>query len=130
MSDSPPSNRSFGLLFFVVSAVVGLISWHRGTSLYPVAFVLSFAFLIAALAFPGVLRPLNRAWMAFALLLHKIMSPVIMGAIFFGVFTPVAIFMRVRKRDLMKRRFEPTLESYWIVRVPPGPPPESMSNQF
>jgi hypothetical protein len=88
------------------------------------------AFLLAALLAPKVLTPLNRAWMAFALLLHKVTSPIILGVLFFVLFTPVALFMRLAKRDLMKRRFEPGAGSYWIPRSPAGPPPESLRDQF
>ncbi len=104
--------------------------WWRGSPRFPIALGLSAAFLLAALLAPKVLTPLNRAWMAFALLLHKVTSPIILGVLFFVLFTPVALFMRLAKRDLMKRRFEPGAGSYWIPRSPAGPPPESLRDQF
>lgn len=125
-----PSNRKFGLLFTGVFAVFGAVAWWRGGRAYPVMLALSAAFLLVSLVVPDILRPLNRAWMAFALLLHHIMSPIILGALFFVLFTPVGFFMRLKKRDLMKRRREPALDSYWIARLPPGPAPESLRDQF
>lgn len=132
MSETPPlpSNRKFGLLFTVVFALLGAIGWWRGGRAYPVMLGLSGLFLVVTLVAPDILKPLNRAWMAFALLLHHITSPIILGALFFVLFTPVGFFMRLAKRDLMKRRREPALDSYWIARLPPGPAPESLRDQF
>ena len=125
-----PSNRKFGLLFFVVFGLAGGVMWWRGRSGAPIAGALSVAFLLAALLVPGVLQPLNRGWMAFAALLHKVTSPIILGVMFFVLFTPVAFVLRLGKRDLMKRRFDAGAGSYWIPREPPGPPGESLRNQF
>lgn len=130
MTEPLPSNRKFGLLFVVVFAVIGGVVWWRGGAAYPVLFGLSAAFLLAALAAPGLLQPLNRAWMAFGLLLHKVTSPIILGAMFFGLFAPVGLVFRLRRRDVMRRRFDKAAASYWIPRVPPGPPGESLRNQY
>lgn len=131
MTESPlPSNRTFGLLFAGVFGGLAALMWWRGSAGFPVALGLSAAFLAAALFVPNVLTLPNRAWMAFALLLHKVTSPIILGVLFFALFTPVALVMRFRKRDLMKRTFEPGAESYWIPRSPPGPAPESLRDQF
>ena len=125
-----PSNRKFGLLFFVVFGLLAGFSWWRGGAAFPYLVGISLAFLLAAFVFPIVLRPLNRAWMAFALVLHKVTSPIILGVMFFGLFAPVAFVMRLGKRDVMKRRFDRGAGSYWNPRVPPGPPGESLRNQF
>lgn len=125
-----PSNRRFGVLFVVVFGLLAGLTWWRGSAAFPYFLGLSAAFLLAALLFPGVLRPLNRAWMAFALVLHKVTSPIILGVMFFGLFAPVALVMRLGKRDVLKRRFDRGAGSYWNPRVPPGPPGESLRNQF
>jgi hypothetical protein len=130
MSEPLPSNRKFGLLFVVVFALLGTYLWRRQVGWHPIAFGLSAVFLAAALVFPHVLRPLNRAWMGLALILNKIVSPVVLGVLFFILFTPVALFMRLRKRDVMARRFDPASPSYWIGRSPPGPLPGSFRDQF
>jgi hypothetical protein len=130
MSEPLPSNRKFGLLFTVVFAVLAGLSWWKGGTAYPWLLGVSGLFLLVTLAAPDILRPLNRAWMAFAFLLHRIMSPIILGALFFVLFTPVAFFMRLWKRDTMNRRREPALNSYWIPRLPPGPAPDSLRDQF
>jgi hypothetical protein len=130
MTDTLPSNRKFGFLFVVVFGLLAGFSWWRGGAAWPYLTGLSVAFLLAALAVPGVLTPLNRAWMAFALLLHKVTSPIILGVMFFGLFAPVAVVMRLRKRDQMKLRLDRGAGSYWNPRVPPGPPGESLRNQY
>ena len=79
---------------------------------------------------PKTLAPLNRLWMKLAALLNRVVSPVVMGVIFFGLFTPVAWFMRAIGRDTMRRRFDPELQSYWIERTPPGPDPQGLPDQF
>ena len=130
MTDTLPSNRKFGFLFVVVFGLLAGFSWWRGGTAWPFLAGISVAFLLAALVAPGVLTPLNRAWMAFALLLHKVTSPIILGVMFFGLFAPIGVVMRLRKRDLMKRRFDRGAGSYWNPRVPPGPPGESLRNQY
>lgn len=124
------SNRSFGLVFAAVFALVGLAPlWSKGQ---PRIWSLAVAgvFLVVALLVPRALAPLNRVWFLFGLLLHRIVSPVILGAIFYVVVTPVALLRRLFGGDSLGRRFEPDAESYWIVRDPPGPEPETMQNQF
>jgi hypothetical protein len=125
-----PSDRKFGLLFFVVFGLLAAFSWWRGSVAFRYWLALSAAFLLVALVVPRALRPLNRAWMAFAVLLHHVTSPIILGVVFFVLFTPVALVMRLAKRDLMRRRFDRDAKSYWIPRLPPGPPGESLKNQY
>jgi hypothetical protein len=83
-----------------------------------------------AMVRPALLAPLNRLWTKFGLLLHKITSPVIMGFLFFVVIAPFGLVMRCLGKDLLHLRFDPAAASYWIERVPPGPPPETIKNQF
>jgi hypothetical protein len=124
-----PSNRSFGTLFVVVFGLFGTYSWWRGGAAYPWAFGLSALTLAVTLAKPDWLAPANRAWMKLAELLNRVVSPVVLGVIFYGVFTPVAGAMRLAGRDAMKRHFEPAARTYWIERDPP-PDPAGLPNQF
>ena len=125
-----PSNRSFGTLFVVVFGLLGAYSWWRGGAAYPWAFGLSALTLAVTLAKPDWLAPANRAWMKLAELLNRVVSPVVLGVIFYGMFTPIAWVMRWAGRDAMKRRFEPDARSYWVERDPPGPDPAGLPNQF
>lgn len=125
-----PSNRSFGTMFVVVFGLWGGYSWWRGGAVYPWAFALSALTLVVTLARPMWLTPANRAWMLLAQLLNRIVSPIVLGVIFYGIFTPTAWAMRLGGRDVMKRRFEPAARSYWVERDPPGPDPAGLPNQF
>jgi hypothetical protein len=125
-----PTDRSFGLTFAVVFALAGGWLLWRGNDYAVVALALAGAFLLAALAFPKVLHPLNVAWMYLGYLLNKVVSPIVMGAIFFGLITPVAVAMRLRGRDALRRRYEPAGRSYWIERDPPGPDGSTFPRQF
>jgi hypothetical protein len=95
-----------------------------------VAFGIAALFLLAALTFPRILRPLNVAWMHLGLLLNRVVSPVVMGVIYFALVTPIATVMRLRGRDVLQRRFEPARNSYWIKRDPPGPDGSSFPQQY
>jgi hypothetical protein len=125
-----PSNRSFGTLFVVVFALLGGYWWWRSNVLYPWAFGLSALTLLVTLAAPDWLTPANRAWMKLAEILNRIVSPIVLGAIFFVVLTPTAFVIRMLGRDAMKRRFDPAARTYWVERDPPGPDPAGLPNQF
>jgi hypothetical protein len=125
-----PSNRSFGWTFsgiFLAAGVYGL--WRGGAVL---SWLLVAAVVMAAVTVTreAWLTPLNRAWMRLGLLLGRVVNPLVLGVIFFGVFTPVGLVMRMFGRDAMVRRFEPELETYWLKRDPPGPADDSYRNMF
>lgn len=117
-----PSDRSFGWTFAGLFLLIGFF--------HP--WLLLLAALTAAVTVLRAhwLAPLKRAWMKFGELLHRVVSPLILGAIFYGVFTPVGVAMRAFGRDAMNRRFIPEARSYWIDRRPPGPPDDSFRDMF
>ena len=78
----------------------------------------------------GLLAPLNRLWFRFGLLLNSIVSPIVMGLLFYLIITPFALFMRLTGKDLLHLRRDPEAASYWIQREPPGPAPDTIKNQF
>ena len=124
------SDRGFGIVFTVVFAIIA--AWPLLSAEPPRnwALAIAAAFLVATVVRPSVLAPLNRVWTRFGLLLHKVTNPLIMGIVFFIAVTPVALIMRARGKDPLNRKIDPTARSYWIERAPPGPAPETMSNQF
>ncbi len=124
-----PTNRSFGLVFCGFFALLALFPLLYGGSARLWSVVVSAAFGATALLFPSVLTPLNRLWMRFGALLHRIVSPVILALLFFVVITPFGLVMRLLRKDPLRLRFEP-VQTYWIDRDPPGPSPESLNNQF
>jgi predicted membrane metal-binding protein len=124
------SNRSFGLVFAAVFAVLALWPLLRGGDLRWVPLAIAASFLTVALAAPAVLAPLNRLWMRFGRLLHGIVNPVVMAVIFVGVITPAALIMRALGRDPLRLELDRNASSYWIMRQPPGPAPDTMRHQF
>lgn len=124
------SDRSFGLVFAAVFAVVGLAPLVHGRELRPWALGLAAAFLVLALVAPRALRPLNRVWFRLGLALHHVVTPVVMGLLFFLTVTPMGVLMRLSGKDPLRLKRDSQATSHWIPRQPPGPAPQSMRNQF
>ena len=121
-TDPLPSNRSFGWLFAGVFTLMALA--------HPWTIALAAAFAAITLTKDEWLTPLNRAWMKLAALLHPVVSPVMMGIMFFGVFTPMGWVMRRVGWDAMRRAWDPAAKSYWVRRDPAGPADDSFGNLF
>ena len=125
-----PSDRNFGVTFAVVFTAIGLLSlWKQN---YFASYWLGAALAFGGLAvlYPMVLRPLNRVWLLIGLTLHQVITPVIMGLIFFVVITPFGLIMRAMGKDPLRLKRNEAVRSYWILRQPPGPAPETLKNQF
>jgi hypothetical protein len=124
------SDRSFGLVMAAaLAAVTALNAWHSGR-LWPWTGGLAALLLAAALLRPAVLHPLNLVWLKFGLLLHRVVNPVLMALIFYGTVLPTGLVMRMMGKDPLRLKRQPGADSYWIVRKPPGPSPETMRDQF
>jgi hypothetical protein len=133
MLDGEPqgsSDRAFGLVFTAFFLVVALLPLAGGGSPRSWALAVAAAFLLCALARPGILAPLNRAWTRLGLLLNAVISPVALGILFYGVVTPTGWALRALGKDPLRLRREPQAATYWIERQPPGPEPDSLRNQF
>lgn len=124
------TDRSFGIVFAVVFAIIGLWPFLFGGPLRWWSLAIAAVFLAVALIRPALLAPLNRLWTKFGLLLNRIVSPLVMGMLFFVVITPFALVMRMKGKDLLRLKRDPEAESYWIPREPPGPSPETIKNQY
>ena len=124
------SDRSFGLVFAVFFALVGALSLYNDGGRWPLWFALAAVFAGVAFAAPHMLASLNRMWVKFGLLIHKIISPVVLGLIFYACILPVGWLMRMTGKDPLRLRLEPDAQSYWIHRDPPGPAPETFKNQY
>lgn len=125
------SDRSFGLVFAVVFALFGLFPLWRLEAPRWWCLAIAVAFAAVAFVYPSVLGPLNRGWLAFGKLLHRIVSPIVMGAVYFVAVTPTGMFMRLRGHDLLSLRRRPDLSTYWVERdAEVLPPSETMKKQF
>ena len=120
------SNRSFGIVFFIVFLLIALYPILKGNDLRIWSLIISFIFLTLGLINSKILTPLNRLWFKFGLLLGKFISPLIMGIIFFIVVTPIGIIMRLLKKDLLNLKYNKK-ETYWINK---SGPKSKMKNQF
>ena len=118
-----PSDRKFGWTFAAIFLLIGAVS-------HPWMIALAGLIAIVTLTRAEWLAPAKHAWMKLGEVLNKVVSPVVMGVIFFGVFTPVGMVMRAFGRDAMKRRYEPQRPSYWERRDPPGPADDSFRDLF
>ncbi len=120
------SNRSFGIVFFVVFIIIGFWPLIDINTYRLWAIIIAFIFLILGLINSKLLTPLNILWFKFGILLGKIISPLVMGLIFFLVVTPIAILMRILKKDLLNLKFN-NKQTYWIKK---NSYKSKMKNQF
>ena len=120
------SNRSFGLVFFVLFLVIGLWPLINNNEIKIWSIAISVVFLVLGLLNSKLLLPLNKLWFKFGLLLGKIISPLVMGIIFFLVVTPIGYLMRMLKKDLLNLKLNDE-KSYWIEK---NEPKSKMKNQF
>ncbi len=127
---TPPSNRKFGLTIGVVLFLLGLAPLLFGGQIGLWLVAAGASFVLLALATPRLLTIPNQIWFRFGLLLHKIVNPLVLGAVFLVAVTPIGIVMRLAGKNLLNRRYDPAAESYWIPRDPQGPAPDSIRNQF
>ena len=120
------SNKSFGIVFFIVFLLIAIYPLINNDELRIWSLVVSIIFLILGLINSKVLTPLNKLLFKFGLLLGKVISPLIMGIIFFLVVTPTALIMRIIGKDLLNLKFN-NKKSYWIEKTGPK---SKMKNQF
>lgn len=126
----PPSEKSFGVTFAVVFALIGLFPLIHGGSVRLWSLGIAAVFLALAFLAPAALAAPNRLWMRFGLLLHRIVNPIMLGLMFGLIVVPISLLIRLTGGKLLSRQWEPGAESYWIRRDPPGPEPETMRNQY
>ncbi len=125
-----PSNRSFGSLFVVVFGFFGVLSYLKSGPWWPLLAVLAVLAALVTLIAPGALTPLNRAWMKLGDLMGRVVNPIVLGILFYGVITPFGVARQLFGADPMKRKLDPKASTYWVDRNPPGPAADSFNNQF
>ena len=110
------SNRSFGILFFLVFLGFGLWPLTKEMSPNIYLIIISVIFLILGLLNSKLLSPLNNLWIKFGEILGKIIAPIVMAAVYFLILTPISLLVRLFGKDLIKMKFSNNIKSYWIKR--------------
>tara|TARA_Y100000817_G_C16557926_1_gene411815 strand:- start:4 stop:384 length:381 start_codon:yes stop_codon:yes gene_type:complete len=113
---SQGSNKSFGLLFFVVFLIIGLWPLKNGESLNFYFITVSVVFLILGLLNSKLLSPLNKSWIKLGEILGIIIAPIVMALVYFVILTPISIIVRVFGKDLLGLKFFKEKDTYWIKR--------------
>ena len=114
--NSKNSNKSFGLLFFLVFSILGLWPLLNGNLPNYIILIIGLFFLILGLINSNFLTPLNRSWIKFGELLGKFFAPSVMLIIYFMVLTPLSFLIRMFGKDLLKLKFLKENNSYWTKK--------------
>ena len=124
--------RSFALLFAVVFLLLAVRTLrHHGAPVVGGLFAgTAVAFAVIGLAVPTVLRPLNRLWYRFGLLLYRVVNPIVMAVLYFLAVVPTGLLMRLLGKDPLKLRLDPAAPTYWVPRGHAPPRAETMKRQF
>tara|TARA_B100001057_G_scaffold5984_1_gene5466 strand:+ start:309 stop:698 length:390 start_codon:yes stop_codon:yes gene_type:complete len=120
------SNKSFGIVFFIVFLLISLHPLINQENIRIWALIISLIFLILGLLNSKILNPFNKLWFKFGIILGRIISPLVMGIIFFFVVTPIALLMKLLKKDILNLKFNKK-DTYWIEK---SEPKSKMKNQF
>ena len=120
------SNRSFGAIFSIVFLIIALYPLLNGNSIRIWSIILSLIFFILGLLNSNILSPLNKIWFKFGIILGGIVSPIIMGLVFFLVVTPTSLILRLFKKDILNLKKNDSI-SYWIIK---SDKKSKMKNQF
>ena len=120
------SNKSFGIVFSIFFLLISVYPLLNNDPIYYWSLFVSFIFLVLGLMNSKILSPLNLLWFKFGILLGKIVSPVVMGIIFFLVVTPISIILKIFRKDVLNLKFNNN-KTYWIVK---DGPKSNMKKQF
>ena len=121
-----PTNRNFGIVFFVFFLLISIWLFLNNKTLVYLPLIISIVFLILGLLNAKILTPLNKAWIKFGEILGSIISPLVMGIIFFGIVTPTGLFLKLIGKDVLKLK-QDKKNTYWIEKDNSN---NSMKNQF
>jgi hypothetical protein len=127
---APGSERSFAIVMAVALTLLGTINWWHNGRAWPWCGGIAVLFIVVGNLVPTALKPLNWLWFKLGLVLHAVINPIVMALLFYGVVLPTGLVLRVMGKDPLRLKDNPERNSYWIIRQPPGPAPETMKDQF
>lgn len=126
----PGSDRSFGLIVGGILFLIAVYQYFTDVSWFLYLGLPGAALMLAALAIPKILHPLNIAWTRLGILLGSIVTPIVMLLVYVVTIIPIGLLIRISGKDLLRLKREEEAVSYWIDRDPPGPSAESLKDQF
>ena len=121
------SEKNFGIVFGLVFLIISFYPLLLDSSIRLWSLCISIIFIFLAFFIPKLLKYPNHLWFLFGILLGKIVSPFIMGIVFYTTITPTGLIMRLLGKDILKKKFEKKIDSYWVDRKNIT---SSMRNQF
>ena len=116
MKNKKNSNKSFGVLFFIVFLIVGLYPYLQNENLRVWSIILSIIFLILGIFNSKFLSPLKSAWLKLGEMLGKFIAPIVMLLVYFVFITPIGLILKIFKKDIINLKIKKNLKSYWIKR--------------
>ena len=129
-AEEKSSERGLGVTFAVVFSIIGFARLYQGHAWWTVCLSVAAVFLFLAYFWVAPLRPLNKLWHRFGLLLFRAVNPVVMGIIFFSTIFPIGVLMRICGKDQLKLKFDREAQTYWQKRTPSEAVSQNMKNQF
>lgn len=130
MKPKQNSELHFALLFSFVFTIIAIYPLFSGQELHIWAIIIALAFLAIGLLKPSVLKPINILWFKFGLLLHTVVSPLIMALIYFSAVLPTGLLLKLFGKDPMRRKYDHSGNSYWIIRNSSESENNNFKNQF
>lgn len=122
-----PSNKSFGIVFFIIFLIIGIWPLKSGLDIRIVPLIISLIFLILGIFNSNLLKPLNFLWMKFGLMLGKFMNPIIMGIIYYLTVVPTGLIFKILNKNLLNIKKKDNQKSYWVIKEKSQ---STMKNQF
>ncbi len=121
------SNKSFGIVFFVIFIIIALWPLLKDENIRVWSIIVSITFLTLGLLNSKILTPLNKLWMRLGILLGAIVSPIVMGVVYFGVITPIGLIMKLFGKDVLNLKIDTNKNTYWTSKKKI---PSKMKDQF
>ena len=121
------SNKSFGLVFFVIFIIIALWPLLNDGNIRMWSIIVSIIFLILGLLNSKILTPFNKLWMRLGALLGIIVSPIVMGVVYFGIITPIGLIMKLFGKDVLNLKLDKNKKTYWTLKKKI---PSKMKDQF
>lgn len=129
-AEEKSSERELGITFAAILSIIGFVRLYQGHDWWATCLSAAVIFLFLAFFWVAPLRPINRLWYRFGLLMFHMVNPIIMGIIFFVTIFPIGLLMRILGKDQLKLKFNRGAETYWEKRGPSTTASQGMKNQF